>query len=529
MTRGAIDPSARARVPVNVEMGVRTAEISQQPGRASTSSAAARPESPIQSRRGTAQQVTGATTEPQRPVAGAGDTRANVPRRVPSEQLAAQARTTPAAARTAVQSTLDNFKNAPADGKDAAALQAHQAVVKYGQTPGTVLDRIMPVAHQTAALGVAGTGMAFGVGRNTGMGAVDAAFRAGAQKPAEPGLTAPTAAVTPPMSWANAAVQSAVGAVTGAVGNLAGQTVVKPAIDAIATRKHQPIDAQVLVPNEMVSKMNDIHPGSGTKLREEVQAKQADISKINSPSNVRLGQAAFDVASAARAAAQGNQAYGMAGTVGVGLAVSFAAGSAIGLGMGLRAANSSHQVPNMADLRGKHAEVMGQRQQGTEVNGAEALKQVETNKVPLFYTAHTEMKNPLKAIDQAWHGNNLRQPASLENPNARHQPSNWAERGQLVAQESKNLAVGVGNRALEMGKATVVTAFAAGAASHAGSYDSEAASRITRAACAGVGIHTAIQPWFNSLASSIPQGDARVREGNMNNLRAQQEAQGHGA
>jgi hypothetical protein len=466
---------------------------------------------------------------------------AQLPQRVPGDELQAQIpsrATTASQAREAVQNKLAAFKDVSDERRGAsneqistAANEAHAAVVSYGKASGQLLDRLMPVAHQTTTVGVAGTAMAFGVGRNTGMAIADEMVRAMAGKPAELGVTASAAAVKPPATWGAAELQWVSGALTGAVGNLVGQTVVKPAVDALSGRQHKPIDPQVLVPPQMVQMMNDIHPGSGDALRNQVQAQQGDISKITSNFNVRLGQAAFDVASGARAAIQGNQATGMAGTVGVGLAVSFAAGSAIGLGMGVRAATGQHKVPDMAALTEKHTEVTQQRAASQNVDGAAALKDVPKNTVPLFYTHHTALKNPLTAIKQAWQDNKLRQPPSVDNPDAQHRPSTWAERGALVLKESKNLAVSVGNRAFEMAKATVPTAVAAGVASHAGGIANEAASRITRAVCAGVGIHMAIQPWFNSLATAIPDGDKKVRAQRLAELQppVQPPPQGHNA
>ncbi len=429
---------------------------------------------------------------------------------------------------------------------------AHAHAVDYGEHAATVLDTALPTVHSILNLGGAGTSMAFGVSRNSGLAAGDALGRVERGAPQATGVRAgperPAATLqsgTAFKAMGAGAQQWLLGSVTGAVGNLAGQYLAAPLVNLIP-RQFAPVDLRAVLPDETVALMNQLQPGAGDTLRKQVQEAQRDVSTINSASNVRLGQIAFDAITAARFAAQGGLPLGVAGQVGIGLAVSSSAGMVIGAVMASRQSVATHAVPDLPTLRERVEEHLA----NPGSDGAAALAQVPRNAVPLFFpkqialaagpqaprdleTGHGEplanadaaqrdrlasMRDtaqwavqqavrPLAAVGQAWSQSLGSSP--LIEPAA--PGTDGAITAGRVLQTASNVAASVVNRAGEMAKATLTTSLmSTGSAMLASTTDGPAREFILAMGNA-VGIHAAIKPWFDSLVTEIPQGDAAIR------------------
>lgn len=404
--------------------------------------------------------------------------------------------------RAGLQSALKNLKTEDTPAHQEAA---HNAVIAYGQRAGTLGDRLLPVLHKGALIGVSGTAMAFGVGRNTGIATADVATQAIAHQPKPMGVYAGGEAKPPGLgTLGQVAGEWVAGSIGGGVGNIVGQHVVAPAINAIS-RQHAPVDAKALVPDAMVALMNELEPGSGDALRSKVGDRQKEISGIGSKSNQRIGEAAFDVATAVRTGAQQGAPLGFAGTVGIGLSVSFGAGAAIGVTMAIRSANATELVPTMAALREEQAARANNPDHEPKAPGALAQ-----NKVPLFFTQHSEDKNPIRAIGKALTGSTVRDPA----PSRLEGDTAAPTRPMITAGDLANTVTSVGRRAVLMAKATSGTAAATALTPFvAHQMPNEATQGLIRTVGAAIGIHLAIKPWFKALATDIPQGDKRMQEG----------------
>lgn len=433
-----------------------------------------------------------------------------------------------------------------------AQMGAHEQAVEYGKHSAQMLDRVLPFVLQVARIGVAGTSMAFGLGRNSGLSAGDAAGRA--QRGAEQaggflsGSTAPATTLSAQsmgQSVLAGAAQWALGSVTGAVGNLAGAFLVAPVLN-LMPRQFNPIDARAVVPDETVALMNQLKPDSGNALRDQVKADQGEITNISSKSNVLLGQISFDAVTAGRFAIQGATPLGAAGQVTVGLAVSATAGAAIGAVMGVRQSVATIDIPKIEDLRAAVA--------SGPVDGAAALAQVPTNAVPLFFAKHMGAAAPTQGGEGAH---------DVESGHAAAAP-NEEQRGRMAQtlDTIKNGVIGFASLASTAGGA-VKQAFVASPLNEPlpttpGAETASTASRVRhtvdnvvgsgvlrakemaystmatntastvstmlastiadpigqRAALAignAVGIHTAIKPWFDALASDIPAGDNAMK------------------
>lgn len=439
-----------------------------------------------------------------------------------------------------------------------AQMGAHEQAVEYGKHSAQMLDRVLPFVLQVARIGVAGTSMAFGLGRNSGLSAGDAAARAhrGAEQAGGflSGSTAPASTLSLQSmghSVFAGAKQWTLGSVTGAVGNLAGQFLVAPVLN-LMPRQFNPIDARAVVPEETVTLMNQLKPGSGNELRDQVKANQGEITNISSQSNVLLGQVSFDAVTAGRFAIQGATPLGAAGQVTVGLAVSATAGAAIGAVMGVRQSVATIDIPKIDDLRAAVA--------SGPVDGAAALAQVPTNAVPLFFAKHmgaaaptqggdietghaaaassaeqrgrmAEMRDAVQAVGNGLM-NMVRVPAAavqqafVASPLYEPLPSTPGAESASTASRIRHTVDNVGGSAVrrfkEMANSTKVTNAASTVSTMLASTIADPIGQ--RAALAignAVGIHTAIKPWFDALASDIPAGDNKMKAQRQESVNAQ--------
>lgn len=428
---------------------------------------------------------------------------------------------------------------------------AHMRAVDYGKHAATVIETALPLTHSILKIGVAGTAAAFGVSRGSGLAAGDALGRLERGATQAAGVRAgpePAAAALPSSAAFNAlgsgAQQWLLGSAAGAVGNMAGQYLAAPLVNMIP-RQFAPIDLRAVLPDETVSLMNQLQPGAGDSLRQQVQEAQRDVASINSASNVRLGQIAFDAITAARFAAQGGLPLGVAGQVGIGLAVSSSAGMAIGSVMATRQSVATHEIPDLHALR----QAAVTHNATPDSDGAAVLAGVDKNAVPLFFPKQTtqareqpqprdietghggpvatadapqrgrlatmrdtaqwavhQAARPLVAVKQAWSQSLGASP--LIDPAA---PGTSGITPRRVLTTTSNVAASVVNRAGEMAKATLTTSLLSTGSAMLASTTTGPARRAILALGNAVGIHAAIKPWFNSLVTEIPQGDARIQ------------------
>lgn len=473
--------------------------------------------------------------------------------------------------QNALRAELDPAKLAPEDRGQAGdnQIKAHQEAIKYGQGSAQWMDRLQPLATSIMRVGVAGTSMAFGVGRNAGLAAGDAVARAEQGRPQSGAVfdnsaPAPGAAPSGPPSLKSMVVSTVtqlfMGSTAGATGNLLGQTVVAPVIN-LMPRQFAPIDDKAVVPDQVVKDMNTLLPGSGDQLRASVKAQQAEITNISSDSNVTLGQVAFDAVTAARAAALGTTPLGVAGQVGFGLGVSATAGGVIGAVMGVRQSVATVKVPDAAQL----SELVA----SGRTDGAQALQDLmkKGNEVPLFFAKHMNatapaptstpstsaaagdiesggpattqapplstaakagqvvsavasvVTTPLNAIGAAFKAGPLMDPQpTVEGAPPRSTLS-------VAGHTLSNIGASVLNRAGEMVKATTALGVISTVTAAVARPLAEADQRVAMAIGGAIGIHTAIKPWFDSSAKDIQSFDAKVKTDRLEVVNAQAQEQ----
>lgn len=472
--------------------------------------------------------------------------------------------------QNALRAELDPAKLAPEDRGQAGdnQIKAHQEAIKYGQGSAQWMDRLQPLATSIMRVGVAGTSMAFGVGRNAGLAAGDAVARAEQGRPQSGAVfdnsaAAPGAAPSGPPSLKSMVVSTVtqlfMGSTAGATGNLLGQTVVAPVIN-LMPRQFAPIDDKAVVPDQVVKDMNTLLPGSGDQLRASVKAQQAEITNISSDSNVTLGQVAFDAVTAARAAALGTTPLGVAGQVGFGLGVSATAGGVIGAVMGVRQSVATVKVPDAAQL----SELVA----SGRTDGAQALQDLmkKGNEVPLFFAKHMNatapststpststaggdiesggpattqapplstaakagqvvsavasvVTTPLNAIGAAFKAGPLMDPQ----PTVEGAPPRSAS--SVARHTLSNVGASLLNRAGEMVKATTALGVISTVTAAVARPLAEADQRVAMAIGGAIGIHTAIKPWFDSSAKDIPAGDAKIKTDRLEVVNAQAQEQ----
>lgn len=236
-------------------------------------------------------------------------------------------------------------------GQGAAQLDAHAAAVAYGKGSATWLDRTVPLVHAVLRQGMTGA--------STEVDQVAAAASAPGSLFAR--LTA------------------------GQTGEVLSRKLAGPLIDRLP-RHFQAIDARAVVPDQVVSDMNALAPGTGDKLRASVSARQAEIVDLGSASNVKLAKLSEDVANRARAAVMVTTPLGLTGQAALGLGAAAATGGVIGGVMATRQSVATVTVPDAGQLRALVA--------SRPADGAQALEQLMksrggeqpgAHKVPLFF------------------------------------------------------------------------------------------------------------------------------------------------
>jgi hypothetical protein len=399
------------------------------------------------------------------------------------------------AARKSLQTALAQLavaearRGATPQALHGAQTHAHAALRAYSNQPLLLGDAAASLTRQVLAVGAAGTGMTFGLTRNAGI----AAAAVGAPRGARPS----------PATIAHAAAQWIAGAFTGAVGNITGQLVLKPLIGLI--NGFDKINPRAVVTDAMVEKLNELQAGAGDALRRQVQDAQREASVVNSPSNLRNAEWAFDVATGARLAAQGSHVGDAGHFVGVGVAVSAMAGAFIGAGMALNMARAEVRVPDLGKLDEELQRPAGERD-------LEALLANHGHTVKLFHVSKPEAK-PVKALQDSWQASNIPDPAPASaGQGARNRPADWRGRAEIIGADLSNLTASVVRRAgylmdatVALGTASAVTPFVAA------QMPDEGTRRLVQVTAGVIGIHRALRPFGGALGQGIAEGDRAMR------------------
>ncbi|PPT94573.1 hypothetical protein XarbCFBP7408_13290 [Xanthomonas arboricola pv. guizotiae] len=418
-----------------------------------------------------------------------------------------------------------------------------------------MLDRAVPFVRDVLRVGLAGTSMAFGVGRNSGLAAGDALARVQQRRP-QSGAVFDKSPIEPSTNEnllvstsVSIAAQLGAGSVAGATGNLLGQLLIGPVINLLPRQFHA-VDPRAVVPDQIVNDMNALVPGAGDKLRESIVRQQKEITDIGSPSNIKIGQFCFDAVTGARAAALGSERLGAAGQVGFGLAVSATAGGLIGAAMATRQAVSTIAVPKAESLRmlaesglteADNEKELSQLMQSSSGEGAQAVE------VPLFFARHMRpdpapenrdlevgrvqladtgqrtslssmrtgvaaavslvsgaggvLNQAVKAVVQGFNASPLKDPQPDDSGAQRRGAAD------VAAHTVSNVGASLVRRTQAFVKSTTAATTISAVTGLVARPMSNGEQRIALAIGNAVGIHTAIRPWFRALSNDIPAGD----------------------
>jgi hypothetical protein len=373
--------------------------------------------------------------------------------------------------------------------------------------------------------------MAFGVGRSAGMAGAEVGQDAWLGNPTNSGWSA----IQPPLPSSvsdhfnemsrggiKTTLQWAGGAATGGVGNMVGETVMKPFVNAFFKKVHGPMHPDAAVPGPTCRWMNEQEPGAGDALRAEFKQKGFDVTaNVGEKTNIRYGRSAFMLAAGTRAGVQAAQKLGFLGNLGTGTAGSTAAGLAIGAAMGTRSAHVTITVPTPEAVEAAKAsgatlaEVMADPANTVEIPVAytkhlpkpicAAVKGVTTRSSELEAGKWEAVKNaaksvgdPLKAVAKSLKETPLRDPSGNPLQTVANVLGTWAQRSILMA---RSTAPGAMMR--------IVAIPCARLAEDAGH---EKSGRLIRAAASAFDLYFVIKPWFTSLANTIVGGDAQVKQ-----------------
>jgi hypothetical protein len=415
--------------------------------------------------------------------------------------------------------------------RDDLEVEAFNAARAYGAQRGTLGDFIVPLAHKAAIVGIAGTGMAFGLGRSSGMAAAEVGQDAWLGNLTNLGWSA----TQPPhpssvsdhfkemsRGGVKIALQWGAGAAIGGLGNMAGETMMKPFVNAFFKRVHAPMHPDAAVPGPTCRWMNEQEPGAGDALRAEFKRKAFDVTaNVGDKTNIRYGRAAFMAAASIRAFIQGDKKLGFAGNLGTGTAGSTGAGLAIGMAMAIRSAHVTIAVPTPEAVRAAEAsgatlaQVMANPANTVEIPVAytkhlpkpicKAVKAVTTRSSELETGRWETVKDAVKAVGapvtavvKSLQETPIRDPAR----NPLHTVSNilgtWGQRSILMARST--------------GPGAMMRSVAIPCARLAEGEDHTKSGRLIRASASAFDLYFVIKPWFVSLAEKIVGGDAKVKE-----------------
>ncbi|WP_230079299.1 hypothetical protein [Xanthomonas oryzae] len=461
----------------------------------------------------------------------------------------------PAISSSALQKSL-SFDLSDRDQQRAA----HEQLILYGNGSAHMLDRIVPFLRDVLRIGVGGTAMAFGIGRNSGLAAGDALARLQQRHP-QSGAVFDNTVIKPSNNGksllstsVSIAAQLGLGSIAGATGNMLGQFLVGPIINLLPRQFHT-VDSRAVVPDEIVDEMNKLVPGAGTELRASVLSRQAEIIDIGSQSNIKIGQMFFDGVLAARAMALGGEQLGAAGQVSFGLAASATAGGLIGATMATRQSVSTITIPDLEYLKSLASSELTDADKAKELSelmqspGGENAKTVE---VPLFFAKHmrfdpapdnrdleaartdvaqTEQRASLssiqagvakatelvsavggvfnQAVNAVVQGFNA---SALKDPQPDDSSVRRRSAADVAAHTVSNVGASLIRRGQEFVKSTAATTTISTVTSLVAQPMTNIDQRLALAIGNAVGIHTAIRPWFTALSKNIPARDNLHRQ-----------------
>jgi hypothetical protein len=288
----------------------------------------------------------------------------------PSDRVAgvkSRRSTDPTGKQEALQEAIDTYHAAvDADATDdqlkTLKRKAVAAAMAYQASKNEKLDVLIPFLHKMGLVGLAGTGSAFGVGRNGGNGITEFVVAPAFGKKTETGFFASKAATLPinasPKQMAHATVYGLTYGVVAyflssffcGVGQSMGQHVVAPLVNCIS-RQHAPVDPKFLMDDETYDLMNQHTPGWGDKTLEALALNRQEVFSLGSDTNLLFGEIGYDFATGVRALIVGPIALGVTGSMTAGVATSIAAGFLIGGMMATNSATASTKIPNKQALR----------------------------------------------------------------------------------------------------------------------------------------------------------------------------------
>jgi hypothetical protein len=128
------------------------------------------------------------------------------------------------------------------------------------------------------------------------------------------------------------------------------------------------------------------------------------------------------------------------------------------------------------------------------------------------------VRRPLAAMTQAWgrafEASGLAEPAAPGSPD-----DAWTAR--RVRASVSNTTASLVRRSVEMGAATRIMSLMSTAGALFANCTEGLARRGVLMAFNVIGVHFAIKPWFDSLATTIPQGDRDMRERRLEHVKEQ--------
>ncbi len=396
------------------------------------------------------------------------------------------------AARDQLQRALATLKDRPHDGKRQEA--AHDAQAALAQQPIPRGHRALPALHKALQIGLAGSVPTFGVGRTLGV---------------QYGTDAVPVGPTPGVkNIQRAAAQLALGAVGGAIGNLAGKTLVAPLVDRLP-RQFRPIDPAATLPDRMVSKMNRIRSGWGDATRATIIEQQKEIVQINSDTNIHCAEKAFSLATAARVLIQPR---GFKPTLPLSIASSSAASGLAGAAVGANMAGNMAR----AEVRVPRQETLDRVLASNANEWHEDAVMADAQRLPLFYSHHLparERREPAKAIMHKGHQVNMRDPAPKSHGPTDPKPCpDWRVRAHGFGADVRSTALSAVSRSEYMMQATAgPVAIGAAQPYVAASMPNAISARMSGVLLPVIAVKLVIRPWFNALFGGIPARDAELR------------------
>jgi hypothetical protein len=432
---------------IPTEAAVATADT--QPTARLSSQSTSRPTSPLSGRSSTGQAAPGRSARPQAATAASAST----------PQAALQQSGSAAGVAAAGQALSIRSTQAAAQPDQSPAVRRFGEIVASNDTMNAANPEVKKAAVFQGVNVGAGAGFAFGLGRSLGASAADMITRAAFEAPQLAGVGADGAnfqkqtdretalmMTTAISRWVGAAIGGGIGA---AVGN-----VVAPRLASTAGRQLLPVAPNDLVPDHVANLLKPDGQPYGQEgvaaLRAGIAATQKEHGNIAGGTHVRAGEIAFGAENALRGAGQGLQPMGLPVDVAISTIVSATSGAATGATAAFDMARQRVEVPDARHTGSGPAPMIN----------VPPFRIGDPAPIPDRFTANTKVET------------------------------------------AKNMALGTGDRTLQMAKASgplgaaglTGTAIAAALPETEGDY----AHRLIQMGVLGAGVAAAVEPWFQS-------------------------------